>query len=63
MPDDTYSYEDVLKVIEGYLKPFNKPVLAGFKIGHCAPNIAIPLGVDVILDADEKTLRILPGVE
>lgn len=63
MPDDTYSYEDVLKVIEGYLKPFNKPAVAGFKIGHCEPNIAIPLGVDVLLDADEKTLSILPGVE
>ncbi|MGN7479089.1 S66 peptidase family protein [Solibacillus silvestris] len=63
MPDDKYCYDDVLNVIEGYLKPLNKPVLAGFKIGHCEPNIAIPLGVDVILDADEKTLRILPGVE
>lgn len=58
-----YSYEDVLNVIEGYLKPLNKPVVAGFKIGHCEPNIAVPLGVEAILDADEKVLRILPGVE
>lgn len=58
-----YSYEDVLNVIEGYLKPLNKPVVAGFKIGHCEPNIAVPLGIEAILDADEKVLRILPGVE
>ena len=63
MPNDRYSYEDVLNVIAGYLKPLNKPAVAGFKIGHCEPNIAIPLGVEAILDADEKTLLILPGVE
>ena len=63
MPDDTYSSEDAHNLIASYLKPLNKPVLAGFKIGHCEPNIAIPHGVDVILNADEKHLRILPGVE
>ncbi|WP_274308102.1 S66 peptidase family protein [Solibacillus daqui] len=63
MPDDTSSYEDVIEMITGYLKPFNKPTVAGFKIGHCTPNVAIPLGVDAILNADEKTLSILPGVE
>lgn len=63
MDSSSYSYEDVLNVIEGYLKPFNKPTVAGFKIGHCEPNITIPLGVDVILEADEKLLRLLPGVQ
>ena len=63
MPDATYTAQDALKVIESYLKPLNKPSLAGFKIGHCEPNIAIPLGVDVLLDATEKSLRILPGVK
>lgn len=55
--------EEVLNVIGGYLKPLNKPTIAGFKIGHCEPNIAVPLGVDVILNADEKYVRVLPGVE
>ncbi|SOC16678.1 muramoyltetrapeptide carboxypeptidase [Ureibacillus xyleni] len=55
--------EDVWAIFEEYLKPLNKPAVAGFKIGHCEPNIAVPLGVDVILDADTKLLRILPGVE
>lgn len=63
MSDDANSYEDVIEMITGYLKPFNKPTVAGFKIGHCTPNIAIPLGVDAILNANDKTLSILPGVE
>ena len=57
------SIEDVWAIFEEYLKPLGKPAVAGFKIGHCEPNIAVPLGVDAILDADTKLLRILPGVE
>ena len=56
------TYEDVLEVMRHYLAPLNKPVLAGFQIGHCIPNIMVPIGVDALLDADEKTLTILPGV-
>ena len=55
--------EDAYRVIEQYIKPLGKPAVSGFKIGHCEPNIAIPLGVDAILDANEKVLRILPGVQ
>ncbi|MEK4230717.1 S66 peptidase family protein [Solibacillus sp. FSL H8-0538] len=55
--------EDVVSLIADYIRPFNKPAVAGFKIGHCEPNIGIPLGVDAILDANEKVLRILPGVQ
>ncbi|RKQ15631.1 S66 peptidase family protein [Ureibacillus endophyticus] len=55
--------EDVWAIFEEYLKPLGKPAVAGYKIGHCEPNIAVPLGVDAILDADTKLLRILPGVE
>ncbi|MEK4427030.1 S66 peptidase family protein [Solibacillus sp. FSL K6-1523] len=63
LPNPNETEEDVIQLMEHYLKPLNKPALAGFQIGHCEPNIGIPLGVDVILDANEKTLRILPGVE
>lgn len=55
--------QDVYNLFEQYLKPFNKPTLAGFRIGHCEPNIGIPLGVEAILDADQKVLRILPGIQ
>lgn len=35
------------------------PILAGLPFGHCAPQLAMPLGVRARLDADEATL-ILP---
>lgn len=54
---------DVMRVMREYLGDLGKPVVSGFKIGHCVPNIGIPLGVEAILDANEKLLRILPGVE
>ena len=55
--------QDVYDLISSFIKPLNKPAVSGFKIGHCEPNIGIPLGVEAILDADLKVLRILPGVE
>ncbi len=51
------------QVFNHYFANFNKPVVKGFKIGHCEPNFAIPLGVEAKLDADNRTLTILPGVE
>ncbi|KOP69861.1 peptidase S66 [Lysinibacillus sp. FJAT-14745] len=49
-------------LMKDYFADLGVPVVAGFKIGHDSTNIAIPLGVDAILDAQEKVLRILPGV-
>ena len=51
------------EVFHHYLGGLGKPVVEGFKIGHCEPHFAIPLGVEAKLDADRKTLTILPGVE
>ena len=59
-------YEDspsLDELFESYFKDLNIPVVSGFKIGHCEPNVGIPLGVDVLLDAENKDLAILPGVE
>lgn len=61
--DEGENEEEVWEIFKEYLKPYGVPVVAGFKIGHCEPNIAIPLGVEVILDANEKVLKILPGVQ
>lgn len=55
--------EDVIKLITQFIAPLGKPSVAGFRMGHCEPNIGIPLGVDAILNADQKVLRILPGVQ
>jgi muramoyltetrapeptide carboxypeptidase len=46
--------EDVWSLFEEYLKPIAKPAVAGFMIGHCEPNVAIPLGVEAILDAKKR---------
>ncbi|MED3801394.1 LD-carboxypeptidase [Lysinibacillus xylanilyticus] len=49
-------------LMKDYFADLGIPVVAGFKVGHDSTNIAIPLGVDAILDAQEKVLKILPGV-
>lgn len=49
-------------LMKDYFANLGVPVVAGFKIGHDSTNIAIPLGVDAILDAQEKILKVLPGV-
>jgi muramoyltetrapeptide carboxypeptidase len=51
------------EVFDYYLGSLGKPVVKGFKIGHCQPHFAIPLGVSAKLDAENRTLTILPGVE
>ncbi|GKV68504.1 putative murein peptide carboxypeptidase [Sporosarcina sp. NCCP-2716] len=51
------------EVLEFYTGSLGKPVVSGFKIGHCEPHFAVPLGTLSRLDADAKTLTILPGVE
>ncbi|WP_427108744.1 S66 peptidase family protein [Lysinibacillus xylanilyticus] len=54
--------EALMTLMKDYFADLDVPVVAGFKIGHDSTNIAIPLGVDAILDAQEKVLKILPGV-
>jgi len=43
-------------VIQDLLVATKKPVLGGFKAGHCEPMITLPLGVNVTLDATNKKL-------
>jgi len=56
------SDDALLLLMKEYFSDLGIPVVAGFKIGHDTTNIAIPLGVEAILDAQEKALRLLPGV-
>ncbi|MGH8440567.1 MAG: S66 peptidase family protein [Pseudomonas sp.] len=39
-------------------EPLQIPVLAGWRSGHCDPNITLPLGALVHLDAERKCLRL-----
>jgi muramoyltetrapeptide carboxypeptidase len=40
------------------LEPLNVPVLAGWRSGHCDPNLTLPLGALVTLDAGRQQLRL-----
>ncbi|PID22269.1 LD-carboxypeptidase [Sporosarcina sp. P3] len=62
-PTKPYASLTMDEVFEQYFGKLHQPVVKGFRIGHCEPNIAIPFGVKGRLDANSKTLTILPGVE
>ena len=49
------SIEDVL---ERYLEPLRVPVLYGLPLGHGKHLVTTPLGTEVTLDADERTLTL-----
>lgn len=51
------------EVFEYYLGDLHCPVMSGFKIGHCFPNFAVPLGTEATLNTVDKTLTICPGVQ
>ena len=51
------------EVLGDYFKNRPYPVMKGFKIGHCQPHFAIPLGVEAVLDTRNKVLRLQPGVQ
>lgn len=51
------------QVLDNCFSDLKIPVVKGFKIGHCEPHFSVPLGALAKLDADAKTLTILPGVE
>src|SRR5699024_129993 len=50
-------------VFQQYVGSLNCPVMSGFKIGHCNPHCAIPLGVKATLSTRNKTLVIDSGVK
>ncbi|MGB2871665.1 S66 peptidase family protein [Psychrobacillus psychrotolerans] len=51
------------EVFDHYIGKLGKPAVKGFKIGHCEPHFAVPLGMEAELDANNLSLTILPGVE
>jgi muramoyltetrapeptide carboxypeptidase len=50
------------EVFQHYLGDLTCPVMTGFKIGHCYPHFAVPLGVNALLDTSDKSLSVMPGV-
>lgn len=52
------------EIFDHHIVPAGKPTLSGFRIGHCSPNIAIPIGVRARMSTYEKLLACTePGVE
>ncbi|SEH69270.1 muramoyltetrapeptide carboxypeptidase [Halobacillus karajensis] len=50
------------QVFDHYFTSMNKPVLSGFKIGHCLPHYAVPLGTMATLSSTKKSLVVDAGV-
>ncbi len=55
-PEESLSLEEVFGDIFGN---FDRPVLKGYKIGHCKPNLTVPIGVEACIDTGMKSFRIL----
>ena len=55
-PEKSLSLEEVF---EDMFKDIGKPVLKGYKIGHCKPNLTVPIGAEALLDTSSKSFFIL----
>lgn len=51
------------QVFYDYFGALPIPVMTGFKIGHCQPHFAIPLGTMATMSTQNKIVKIDPGVE
>ena len=51
------------QVFDDYFNTLPIPVMSGFKIGHCLPHFAVPLGTAATLSTKRKTLILQPGVK
>ncbi|WPO99437.1 LD-carboxypeptidase [Pseudomonas sp. HR96] len=56
------SVEHSLPLLRETFAPLGIPVLAGWRSGHCDPNLTLPLGASVSLDASTQQLRLLQAV-
>jgi len=52
---ESLSLEEIFQEI---IVPLDKPTIHNLKAGHCSPKISLPLGVEVTLDADIRTLML-----
>ncbi|WP_079526606.1 S66 peptidase family protein [Halobacillus hunanensis] len=59
-PEDSLTLEQVFNY---YFSSLMKPVVSGFKIGHCLPHFAVPLGSQAALSSSTKSLKVNPGVQ
>lgn len=57
VPDRTLTIDEILREV---VLPAGVPVLSGLACGHSLPTMSLPLGATAVLDADRKTLEVLP---
>lgn len=57
VPERTLTVEEILREV---VLPAGVPVLSGLACGHSLPTMSLPLGATAVLDADRKTLEVLP---
>ncbi|MFJ4155253.1 LD-carboxypeptidase [Pseudomonas sp. NPDC089752] len=43
-------------LLQDIFAPLGVPVLAGWRSGHCDPNVCLPLGAEVVLDSEQQRL-------
>lgn len=55
-PEESLTLEEVLA---DAFENIGKPVLKGYKIGHCKPNLTIPIGAGAVIDTCSKSCFIL----
>ncbi|MGI8868659.1 MAG: S66 peptidase family protein [Mycobacteriales bacterium] len=60
--DGTPAHPDAVEVVAERLLPLGAPVLGGLRTGHGTGQVAVPLGVGAVLDADAGTLTVDPLV-
>lgn len=48
----------LFELVQATFAHLNIPVLAGWRSGHCDPNLTLPLGAQVVLDADRQQVRL-----
>ena len=49
-------------MLNDYIVKSGKPALKGFKIGHCSPSFAVPIGVRAVMDTAAKAVTIESGI-
>lgn len=61
VPSDLNQSLGLEEVINDFIRPLKIPIISNFRAGHCEPQITIPFGIKISLDADNKKIRVLEG--
>ena len=54
--------QSTFDIIKDYFMGLGKPIIYNFSCGHQDPFISLPIGVEVLMDADKKTITIMEEI-